>query len=80
MAQKRVVLYSQPGCPPCTAAKSYLKSRGVEFEYKDVSVDSEALLELTVRYQSRSTPTIVVGDAVMIGFEPEKLDAMLAAE
>lgn len=29
-------------------------------------------------YNSRSTPTIVVGDEVMIGFDPEQLDQMLA--
>jgi hypothetical protein len=29
-------------------------------------------------YKSRSTPTIVVGEQVMVGFDPERLDAMLA--
>jgi glutaredoxin-like YruB-family protein len=79
MAQKRVVLYSQPGCPPCFAAKNYLKSHDIEFEYKDVMADPQALREL-MELNSRSTPTLVVGDAVMIGFDPEKLDRMLAAE
>lgn len=76
MTQKRVVLYSQPGCPPCYAAKNYLTSRNVEFEYKDVQGDPAALREL-VKLKSRSTPTILVGDEVMIGFDPEKLDLML---
>ena len=74
---KRVVLYSQPGCPPCVAAKQFLKARQVEFEYKDVQADPAALQEL-MELNSRSTPTIVVGDEVMIGFDPEWLDAMLA--
>ncbi|MBV8631516.1 MAG: glutaredoxin family protein [Silvibacterium sp.] len=74
---KQVVLYSQPGCPPCVAAKQFLKARQVEFEYKDVQADPGALREL-VRLNSRSTPTIVVGDEVMIGFDPERLEAMLA--
>jgi protein-disulfide isomerase len=30
------------------------------------------------KYNSRSTPTIVVGDKVMIGFDPDKLEQMLA--
>jgi glutaredoxin len=29
-------------------------------------------------YKSRSTPTIVVGDEVMVGFDPDRLDQMLA--
>jgi hypothetical protein len=29
-------------------------------------------------YQSRSTPTLVIGQEVMIGFDPERLDELLA--
>jgi protein-disulfide isomerase len=41
-------------------------------------VDQQAIMELARKYNSRSTPTIVVGDQVMIGFDPEQLDKMLA--
>lgn len=75
---KRVVLYSQPGCPPCFAAKRFLAARGVEFEYRDVQADPAALRELAA-LRSQSTPTIVVGEEVMIGFDPERLASMLAA-
>jgi glutaredoxin len=45
---------------------------------KDVSSDQRAVFELVRTYNSRSTPTIVVGEQVMIGFDPERLDQMLA--
>lgn len=45
---------------------------------KDVSSDQQAVFELVRTYQSRSTPTIVVGEEVMVGFDPERLDKMLA--
>jgi hypothetical protein len=45
---------------------------------KDVSCDQQAIFELVRTYNSRSTPTIVVGDKIMIGFDPAKLDEMLA--
>ena len=45
---------------------------------KDVSSDQQAVFELVRTYKSRSTPTIIVGDQVMIGFDPERLEAMLA--
>jgi glutaredoxin-like YruB-family protein len=73
---KRVVLYSQPGCPPCFAAKRFLASRNVAFEYKDVQADPAALREL-MELNSRSTPTIVVGDEVMVGFDPDRLESLL---
>ena len=76
---KRVLLYSQPGCPPCVAVKQFLKARDVAFEYRDVQADPVALREL-VALNSRSTPTIVVGEEVMIGFDPERLELLLAEE
>ena len=45
---------------------------------KDVTTDQAAVRELVGKYQSRSTPTIIVGEEVMIGFNPERLDQMLA--
>jgi hypothetical protein len=41
-------------------------------------VDQKAIMELVRNYKSNSTPTIIVGDQVMIGFDPERLDKMLA--
>ena len=45
---------------------------------KDVSSDQQVVFELVRTYNSRSTPTIIVGEQVMVGFDPERLDAMLA--
>ena len=41
-------------------------------------MDQQAIMELVRKYNSNSTPTIVVDDQVMIGFDPERLDKMLA--
>lgn len=58
--------------------KAYLSARGIEFEERDVSNDANAVRELVETYQSRSTPTLVIGQEVMIGFDPERLDELLA--
>ncbi len=41
-------------------------------------MDQQAAFELVRNYNSRSTPTIVVGGDVMIGFNRERLEQMLA--
>lgn len=74
---KKVVIYSQPGCPPCDWVKTYLTERGVPFTVRDVSSDSSARKELVGKYKSRSTPTVVVDEEVMIGFDPDRLQEML---
>lgn len=76
--QKKVVVFSAPGCPPCSWARAYLAEKGIAFEIRDVSADEQARDELVNKYHSRSTPTIVVDGEVMIGFDPEQLDKMLA--
>jgi hypothetical protein len=43
-----------------------------------VSVDADAVDDLIHKYQSRSTPTLVIGEEVMIGFDPDQLDALMA--
>ena len=58
--------------------KAYLSERGVEFEERDVSSDSAAVEDLVEKYQSRSTPTLVIGEEVMIGFDPDRLNQLLA--
>jgi len=45
---------------------------------RDVSRDPQAVEDLVHTYQSRTTPTLVIGEEVMIGFDPERLDQLLA--
>jgi len=40
-------------------------------------LDPSAVRELTEQYNSHSTPTLVIGEEVMIGFDPERLDDIL---
>jgi hypothetical protein len=49
----------------------------VIFEDKDITANRDFVRELVGKYQSRSTPTIVVNDEVMIGFDPDRLNKML---
>ncbi len=79
--QPKVVIFTQPDCPPCHVVKEFLEERGVEFEERDISLDPTAVQDLTQKYNSRSTPTLVIGSSVseevMIGFDPDRLDQLL---
>jgi NADH:ubiquinone oxidoreductase subunit E len=35
--------------------------------------------DLVGKYRSRSTPTLIIDDEVMIGFDPERLEQILAS-
>ena len=52
----------------------------MKFIEKDVSTDPQAVNELVGQYKSRSTPTIVVDNEVIVGFDPERLDHLLASD
>jgi glutaredoxin 3 len=77
MPQPKLTLFSRPDCPPCDWLKDWLRERNLAFEEHDVSTDKIAVFTLVRQYQSQSTPTLVIGDQVLIGFEPEKIEAAL---
>jgi glutaredoxin len=77
MMKSRVLLFTQPDCPPCHILKSFLAERGVVFVERDISLDAGAVKELMENYGSHSTPTLVIGEEVMIGFNPARLDEIL---
>jgi hypothetical protein len=44
----------------------------VEFEERNIRSDYEFVRQLVEDFQSRGTPTLVVGDKVTIGFDPHQ--------
>lgn len=78
MKSRAVIVFCQDGCAPCEWVKAFLEVKGVAFEERDVRTDPNAVRELVEKYRSNSTPTVIVGDEVMIGFDPERLEKMLS--
>ncbi len=74
---RKIIVFTQPDSLPCEAVKLFLKCRKVKFEERCVAYDDGARHELEEKYNSRSTPTIVIGDEVLVGFDPERLDQLL---
>ncbi|MBA2870617.1 glutaredoxin-like YruB-family protein [Anoxybacillus calidus] len=77
MNEKKVTVYTQPDCPPCKVVKEFLRHHQIDFEEFDVSKDKAARNRLINVYRSYSTPTIVVGDEVVTGFDLPALEKIL---
>lgn len=60
----------------CKRTKEFLSQKGIEFEERDVSTDESALEELQKRGLMTTPVTLVDGEAV-VGFDQNKLSALL---
>jgi glutaredoxin len=50
----------------------------VNFEERNVTADPNAVEDLIFKYQSRQTPTTVIGEEVIIGFDRHRLEELLS--
>jgi len=57
--------------------RSYLSERGIEFEDRDIRTSPQFVQDLVGKYNSRATPTVVIGEQVIIGFDPERIEQAL---
>jgi glutaredoxin len=71
----QIVLYSVVWCHQCQEIKEYLTKNNIPFINRDVEIDTKAMEELTIRYNSTGVPVIVLGkdknEIIMKGFTPE---------
>lgn len=73
----KVIVYSQPDCPPCEWTKDFLKRNGIEFTVKDVRADAKAREEL-LAMGFRSTPLTVIDGTAVSGFDQSRLSELLS--
>ena len=58
----------------CDQAKEYLSQKGLAFRERDTAQDPGALADLK-KLGYMTTPVIVIGGAVVVGFDSVKIDA-----
>ena len=73
----RVIVYSTPTCPWCTAAKSYLRGQGVSFRDVDVSRDVAAARNMVHRTGQMGVPVVEIDGQAIVGFDRGRIDAAL---
>lgn len=86
-AKARVIVYSQPFCGYCSAAKRLLDRKGVEYTEIDVMLDPGKRAEMIERSGRQTVPQIFFGEHHIGGFDELNaldrsggLDKALAAE
>lgn len=72
----RILIFTQPGCLSCELMRVYLEAREIAFEERDIS-KPENRQTMTETYQSNETPTLVIDEEVIPGFDPALLDQIL---
>lgn len=72
----RVVIYTTNYCPYCAAAKALLRSKNLQFEEVDVSVDPARRAEMEKLSRRRTVPQIFIDGKPIGGYDDARqLDA-----
>jgi glutaredoxin len=82
MSQKRVFLYALSTCPWCRKTKQLLADADVPYDYVDVDLlpDEEADVAAEKAQAvsgARVFPVLVIGDDVVVGYNPDKITELL---
>lgn len=80
-----VILFSTKWCPHCRHAREWLTSQGIPFVEKDVESDATATALLQQMGQAQgipaqmltSVPILAVKGTLVMGFDPDKISALL---
>ena len=72
---KRIVMYSQPGCPGCKKARDFFNDQDIAFEEYDIN-DPAHRSEYR-RYSPLGTPLILVGGIRLDGFSKPAIEMAL---
>jgi glutaredoxin len=63
----------------CQRTKEFLRSRGVQFEDRDVSTDAAAFDELS-KLGLMTTPVLQINGETVVGFDRAKIERLLEAK
>ena len=71
---KKVEIYSTPTCTYCNMAKSFFKSKNVEYTEYNVASDAAKRAEMVEKSGQLGVPVIVIdGGAPIVGFDQEEV-------
>jgi glutaredoxin-like YruB-family protein len=75
--EKKVKVYSTPGCNNCRMTKEFIKSKNIDFEDINIAENVEARNWLIEKTGYISAPVIQIGNEFIIGFDRKKIDSLI---
>ena len=73
----RVILFTSGSCPWCSAAKNYLRQKGVRVREVRVDKDPGAAQDMVRMTGQKGVPVLLIGRAKVVGFDKQKIDRLL---
>lgn len=71
-----IVVFHGDGCPACHEEIEFLTEEGIEFTPLNVSKDVEARKRL-IAMGSKTVPTTLIDGEMLVGYDLERLKAMI---
>ncbi len=73
----KITIYTTPTCHYCKLAKEYFKSKGLEWEEKNVATDVQAQQEMISMSGQLGVPVISIDGKIVVGFDRAKINQYL---
>jgi glutaredoxin len=78
MSQPKITMYTRPGCPDVARAAYFLRQHGLEWDEIDIEEDSAAKRQVVEWTGREVTPTLWIGDTMLVEPDAAEIDAALA--
>lgn len=79
MPGARITLFAVPDCSLCDVAREALRACGEVFDERNPLEDRDAFRDLVLAAGVIRVPVVLVGERVLVGFDTERFEEMLAA-
>jgi len=73
----KIIIYTTPTCAYCKMAKEYFKSKGLEWEEKNVATDVQAQQEMIAKSGQLGVPVIDIDGKIVVGFDRPRINEYL---
>ncbi len=72
MVQKRVILFSAPGCAWCNRAEQFFRKNNIKFKKVDIYKDQKAARDCE-KHGCRGVPVVLIGSRWICGFNESSI-------